>query len=526
MTTQALEIAPRQAMTPEEIQLPLGDYYVHELGALEEWRDHHHFYDPRSELRLETHPVRVCRILDDFARGLIGEDVHRAALLHDIGQRANSRSNSHTAKEVLYNYCSAVSKQTPSFLQEDANQRWIYVSTLLSDLDKVESASEAYREDLEYPSALRKILDGNAKPQKPEDWLHESRLADPTKMAELLDSVNLESVLIKAAEMLDNLQQPHPTKNRAVLQDIHEAESFYAPLCEILGFDGLAMAIRSEASCLRLAKSGNGRFVQQAEEELANHNPAHAAALVEQLLHSIFAGPGADRDAVIAERVIGESHEHGIVLGEAYLDHELENRVIWRVKSVGSLALKIFQSANQQIPGDIIGITLVAKDTDDVASLYETLVRSTVDNAHLAPVPAPSRSEAYSVQGSDTFRSSVLGRIATRGLVTVSEIESKPKSNGYNVAKVTVQYQDPEGGSKPQKVEIQIQTADARTNGRIGPASHVIYKAKQCSRHIPPGVLADIRNRKSKLDPNSRFIVPGSATDGDKLRRAIASAVR
>ena len=46
-----------------------------------------------------------------------------------------------------------------------------------------------------------------------------------------------------------------------------EAESFYAPLCEVMGFDGLAASLRSQAHIIRLKGQGEHDLIEEIREQ-------------------------------------------------------------------------------------------------------------------------------------------------------------------------------------------------------------------------------------------------------------------
>ncbi len=424
------------------------------------------------EPRALDHPLRVAKILHDFAGTMLPQEAFEATLLHDVVERAEAKEGLQTknAKQVLLGYFDGMKGE------EDKS---IYVSSLLADMSLVEEAAETYRTAENEDPHLKEILSGNTTDQaiKVQHWMEKSRVINVETMHELLEQVNLESVLIKAAELLDNLTYV-PPKDRSLIQDIFEAESFYAPLCEILGFDGLSMALRDAAARNRSEKSGNTLIQAQALEMRDN---VIDAGSIDSVVEAIFG------DNALTAPVLGQLSDHGVRIDEVIASlNGAELAGVARVKSVGSLALKLARGAGER-PMDIVGMTFVANDVTEASIFFHALLArlKNIDVAQLQP--APSRKEAVHIRGDSSYISEY-----TKHMDPDIEVDEKPEEPGaYQVAKVTALF----FGVIP--VEIQVQTKDDRKNGRIGTASHTTFK--DGGTGLRTELLGSIYDRKRRL---------------------------
>lgn len=209
----SVELTPSQ-----KIAIDVTEKYVNETQ------------NERSEL------IEHARRTADLVHVFIGEDMPSkavdAALLHDIGDRVNGgdAKKKGPASAALVNYLT-----DPSIQEEEA----LYVVSILKDMVTIEDSATQYREDDEHKIGLNE--------NDPDFWSKQTPSIPLDAMFEISQNTNIESVLIKSCEILDNLRYPAKT-DLATMHDILEAESFYAPFCEILGYDGLAMEIRSYAT--------------------------------------------------------------------------------------------------------------------------------------------------------------------------------------------------------------------------------------------------------------------------------------
>ena len=146
----------------------------------------------------------------------------------------------------------------------------------------------------------------------------------------------------------------------------YKSEALLAPLCEIIGFDGLAMALRSKVICLQLRNTGQGHFVDLAERILSEFgvlgttdtdNPDHVITaeernqnycnITEKILARMIGKT--DKSRGDSKLVLGQESNHNIVVGNGDCSYKwhTELRAVWRLKSVGSLARKLAEGAKK-----------------------------------------------------------------------------------------------------------------------------------------------------------------------------------
>jgi len=515
MTEYGHDIAPVGALDEAALLSTIGPAVTPALHALQGYGAVVH----EGSHRAVNHPMRVAAGLHDFANGLIDPRVYSVAVLHDLAQRVHDRDYGRNALRALNAYATddGVSKN-----------EWEYVSAHLGDLDVVEEYSESIRHAEHGGNVqLKEILRSKSSSEVSIPiwmWNADSDLTSPAQMLELLDRVNLASVLTKGAEMLDNLMYPS-RKDGAILQDIFDAESFYAPLSEITGFDGLAMALRGKAARIRLERSGNIGVLHEAQTQLdALGSREFVARAIGGMFTELVGGDS------IVEHAVENKAQHQVTIGESLLQHPSLGatetmRAVWRLKTLGSLAMKLARGKSAY---DLVGITLMAEDTDQLASVYRMLADKVAAGMENGTVNASGEIKPFDVRGDSTFLEKVLGtagsECALPGAVAVME---KPTGD-YEVAKMTFLYKVIDGGvTRHFPVEIQLQTEEARTRSRIGTASHIAYKA---ARGGPEGerpafeveLLAKIRERKSQL--RAPQLAEESVVRGAALRRLVSKS--
>lgn len=473
--------------------------------------------DGRLSQRAYEHPINVANLLHDLMGLELERSVYDAAALHDLAQVATSEgAGKASAVQALREYSQKVAGE---YVESDSGFRcpkWDYMSTLLSDMDEIEECSQLGRqietEHVIVSDLLQSKIEG---PVPQEAWSEPSGLVDLTKIENLLQNVNLESALVKAAEMLDNLRNPAPSE-RSVLQDVFDAESFYAPLCEAMGFDGLSMALRSEAAIIRLRRGGHEDVLEEAETMLAGLSDreqvlSDVSGLFQHLLDGVTTVETPLRDASGHGIKLGNVALHALGIGESNTDP----RAHWRVKTLGSLAVKLAKTGEK--PADVLGVTIVVGDLEELAVTYKGLVECIRANKVVKERPASSRSQAYSIQGAPEYITTVAQELYETGVVNKGDVEEVPKDNGHQVAKATFVYRPHVVDRRRPKVEIpielQIQTAEDWLASRIGSAAHLLYKAGAIGDHT---VIAAIQKRREHLKAPS--LNPRSLDRGAQFR--------
>ena len=196
-------------------------------------------------------------------------------------------------------------------------------------------------------------------------WQQPMNMLDLDDLLDAGDSVGLSTIFMESVNTLNKLNNTRYDTSEAY-ELAYKSEALLAPLCEIIGFDGLAMALRSKVTCLQLRNTGQGHFVDLAERILSEFgvlgttdtdNPDHIITAEERnqnyckitekiLAHMIGK---TDKSGGDSKLVLGQESNHNIVVGNGNCSYEwhTELRAVWRLKSVGSLARKLAEAAKK-----------------------------------------------------------------------------------------------------------------------------------------------------------------------------------
>lgn len=462
--------------------------------------------DERDEFA--KHARRTEDLVQVFAGDYMPSKAIDAVLLHDIGDRATGGD----ARRIEAASAAFVEYLTSPEVGEKEGE---YVVSLIKDMTTIEDTATQYREMGEPELHLR---EGD-----PNIWSKETPAIPLDDMFTLSKNVNIESVIIKSCEMLDNLHHPAKT-DLAVMHDIFEAESFYAPVCEVLGYDGLAMELRSYAQQIRLVNQGHEDLVVNVKRfchEMRRLGP-------ESVLSKLAPVENFNVSRVVNQpRYIDEASDvpyESVDLGEFALD--LDGRLLagnWRIKSVGSLANKIISSDQKEMPMDVMGVTVISEDTDTVASDFSTVVRHTVESSSLTPKNAPSKEHPFIVQGDTEYINAVCARMSEElGEDFVNEhVQKINKENGYRVSKFTCL------GDDSMPIEMQFVTKEDRKEGRVGEWAHIFHKQRANGIEYSDEELAiyasqlkQIHERKKhmKVGDESLMVNPRSLIQGRRTK--------
>jgi hypothetical protein len=315
--------------------------------------------------------------------------------------------------------------------------------------------------------------------KNPRAWdLSEQAIIDVNKLFTLADNINLESLLIRAAQNLAYMRQlisdpENIDKSVRILRIAAETESLLAPVMEIIGFHKMAMELNDLCIQIRLHNSGN----------------SHVLAAAKHFLDTIPSGESLNQEATkIIQDLFGYNYHEdvtGIADSEIFMRQGLIEpdtmpdktlRLMLRRKTLGSTAKKLVQFNTlgyQGVPMDILGTTIIAEDESQIPALFSrALLGVTADPAYRLQ-PSPSRPHAIHVQGTDDF----LSRLPLSAIEKQVGPGWKPKpSDGFQVAKITFYY-----GDIP--CEVQVITEAGRVENNLGErTSHVSYKARKSAR--------------------------------------------
>lgn len=466
----------------------------------------------QNEIATKTRDMQLTNtLIDDFCDNYINKSVYSAAMLGPVIDEVGNPDLTDKAQHALHTYVEGT-----QHTDEDA----AYVLGLLSDRSEIEDFWRTTVSDMyENQPELRDELLTDASTQLPTDvWQTRAKLVMPARTYELLNSVNIESLLIGSVETLVNLGPDKVGKDSKTLQQVYRAESFFAPLCEIIGFDGLAMALQSRAKILRATYTGREAHVAEAERII---NERGDAAQVDEDVQALFSTVFGEN---IHEQVIKHSSPHGIIIGEG-LATSKNLRVAWRLKSIGSLVDKLSDTDPAEFtPMDIIGATIITHNEEEVAERLTRVIERSHTDPNLKLVPTFDRTDAVHVKGPPEYIDTVrvgLGFIsieAMKRFVDVKEVAPE----AHRISKVTLIHS--REGRPDLRAEIQLTTKTDRIEARIGSAAHLLYKFAGSSEETPdPAYLAAIHARKNELTLRRVYLVPASANRAANLYRDLSN---
>lgn len=461
---------------------------------------------------------RVRDYIDIFAGDVMSPEAAHAGILYEIKKEENSNiENAVVSATALMEY------YTYPNTHEDAAS---YTAALLNDMEYMDNYATYYRNN--------------------DAWRKTSAPIDIKEMGRLSDEVNIESIIIKSCIVLDKLVEPVREVEESgdlsrlddkVLKNITEAEIFYGPLCEVFGFDGLAMDLRSQSHVLRLLKNGKLEDVAKVREYCNSMREIGPQAVLSNIVEGNFAVFNAVKDVDCIHDYDSEIPYSSIQLGEFVTDFgnfwsgkEGDHMLTagnWRLKSVGSLANKIQNSEKRGFPMDVMGFTFILKDEEELADVFACVIEKVILSENLECVPAPSKENWVFVQGDDNFRRLIRKRFSYDFIQ--KNIQVMEKDVHYRVAKLTCILLDEEK-NRQMPVEIQFLTKEDRKNARTGTAAHIIYKAQSegifysaDDRERASKILTKMYNRKthmydsvSTLEANTESLIRGTG-DMDRV---------
>ena len=360
-----------------------------------------------------------------------------------------------------------------------------YSACLLADMVEIEQNAAHHRKLMakiaeeesndDYREAYSLIAERYMGKVSPDQWRVAQPLLDLDHMRMGMDKVNIEAFIIKGAEIMDNLQYPSSKRESAVLQDVLEAESFYAPILEAMGYEAFAAELRSVAKVRRLIGQGKEDLVKSAKET----QDRILQVGMDKIADKIFGvNDGTINYAIRKDEDSGEYSTH---MGEFAADTKYGNMVAgnWRIKTVGSLADKLKGGDGIM---DIVGMMVISRDRETTACDFAHFIADRLKE--FRPVCARSKNRPVYIQGTKEYVDAVeqnlreLGVGSDEYLVKI-DTDEKREQRGYSIyeiSKVTfaVDIDDVE-----VPVEIQFITKDERRRARTGEVSHIAYKYLQ-----------------------------------------------
>ena len=432
----------------------------------------------------KDHAYRVYKIVKAYTGDDLPPEAASLSLIHDVADRMfNKKSTKYNdvwardAADALYEF------------MDDENisrDQLKYSACLLADMAEIEQNAAHHRKLMakiaeeesneDYREIYSLVAERHMGKVSPEQWAIAQPLLDLDHMRLEMDKVNIEAFIIKGAEIMDNLQHPSSKRESAVLQDVLEAESFYAPILEAMGYEAFAAELRSVAKVRRLIGQGKEDLAKKSAKETQDRV---LQVGMDKIADKIFGV----NDGIInyAIRKDEDSGEYSTHMGEFAADTEYGNMVAgnWRIKTVGSLADKLKGGDGIM---DIVGMMVISRDRETTACDFAHFIADRLKE--FRPVCARSKNRPVYIQGTKEYVDAVeqnlreLGVGSDEYLVKI-DTDEKCEQRGYSiyeVSKVTfaVDIDDVE-----IPVEIQFITKDERRRARTEEVSHLVYKYLQ-----------------------------------------------
>ncbi|MDR0955529.1 MAG: hypothetical protein LBM73_00190 [Candidatus Nomurabacteria bacterium] len=328
-------------------------------------------------------------------------------------------------------------------------------------------------------------------------WKIEPSIVKPSTLRDEITQVNIESILLAAVQTLSDLQIKRKGEylSQQTFMLVRKAESYLAPLCELIENDGLAMALNSAAARARLAATGNKGYVDKAKAVYAGIGDHE---IFEQEMESAIESLC---DESLHSSTVDYNSQHRTLIGRSLcMINGVEMVAKYRRKSLGQLARKI-RRLGGKLPMDICGITFVIQDSDDFAKIFSDIVKKADLNDRFQFSPTPRRNEALHIRGRDIFRSQIMQRLDNSGLN--HDIQQQP-DDSLELAKFTALFDG-------IPMEIQVVTKTMARAMRLGLIAHIGYKVDQPITLADVLAMEEINQRASEIGTGQLF---GSTVDG------------
>lgn len=462
------EIIPAEEVFHESCRKVLDGYISCTEGEREDFKDH---------------AYRVYKIVKAYTSDDLPPEAASLSLIHDVADRMfNKKSTKYNdtwarnATDVLY-----------EFMDDEniSHDQLKYSACLLADMVEIEQNAAHHRKLMakiaeeesndDYREAYSLVAERYVGKVSPDQWRVAQPLLDLDHMRMGMDKVNIEAFIIKGAEIMDNLQYPSSKRESAVLQDVLEAESFYAPILEAMGYEAFAAELRSVAKVRRLIGQGKEDLVKSAKE-------------IQDRVLQVGMGKIADKifgvnDGTInyAIRKDEDSGEYSTHMGEFAADTKYGNMVAgnWRIKTVGSLADKLKGGDGIM---DIVGMMVISRDRETTACDFAHFIADRLKE--FRPVCARSKNRPVYIQGTKEYVDAVeqnlreLGVGSDEYLVKI-DTDEKREQRGYSIYEISKVTFAVDVDDVEVPVEIQFITKDERRRARTGEVSHIAYKYLQ-----------------------------------------------
>ena len=462
------EIIPAEEVFHESCRKVLDDYISCTEGEREDFKDH---------------AYRVHKIVKAYTGDDLPPEAASLSLIHDVADRMFNKESTKYNDTWARNAADALYE----FMDDEniSHDQLKYSACLLADMVEIEQNAAHHRKLMakiaeeesndDYREAYSLVAERYVGKVSPDQWRVAQPLLDLDHMRMGMDKVNIEAFIIKGAEIMDNLQYPSSKRESAVLQDVLEAESFYAPILEAMGYEAFAAELRSVAKVRRLIGQGKEDLVKSAKEI----QDRVLQVGMDKIADKIFGvNDGTINYAIRKDEDSGEYSTH---MGEFAADTKYGNMVAgnWRIKTVGSLADKLKGGDGIM---DIVGMMVISRDRETTACDFAHFIADRLKE--FRPVCARSKNRPVYIQGTKEYVDAVeqnlreLGVGSDEYLVKIDTNE-KREQRGYSIYEISKVTFAVDVDDVEVPVEIQFITKDERRRARTGEVSHIAYKYLQ-----------------------------------------------
>ena len=462
------EIIPAEEVFHESCRKVLDSYISCTEGEREDFKEH---------------AYRVHKIVKAYTGDDLPPEAASLSLIHDVADRMFNKESTKYNDVWARNAADALYE----FMDDEniSHDQLKYSACLLADMAKIEQSAAHHRKLMakiaeeesndDYRETYSLVAERYTGKVSPDQWRVAQPLLDFNHMGMEMDKVNIEAFIIKGAEIMDNLQHPSSERESAVLQDVLEAESFYAPILEAMGYEAFAAELRSVAKVRRLIGQGKEDLVKSAKET----QDRILQVGMDKIADKIFGvNDGTINYAIRKDEDSGEYSTH---MGEFAADTKYGNMVAgnWRIKTVGSLADKLKGGDGIM---DIVGMMVISRDRETTACDFAHFIADRLKE--FRPVCARSKNRPIYIQGTKEYVDIVeqnlreLGVGSDEYLVKI-DTDEKCKQRGYSIYEVSKVTFAVDIDNVEIPVEIQFLTKDERRRSRKEELAHLIYKYLQ-----------------------------------------------
>lgn len=462
------EIIPAEEVFHESCRKVLDSYISCTEGEREDFKEH---------------AYRVHKIVKAYTGDDLPPEAASLSLIHDVADRMFNKESTKYNDTWARNATDALYE----FMDDEniSHDQLKYSACLLADMVEIEQNAAHHRKLMakiaeeesndDYREAYSLIVERYMGKVSPDQWRVAQPLLDLDHMRMGMDKVNIEAFIIKGAEIMDNLQYPSSKRESAVLQDVLEAESFYAPILEAMGYEAFAAELRSVAKVRRLIGQGKEDLVKSAKEI----QDRVLQVGMDKIADKIFGvNDGTINYAIRKDEDSGEYSTH---MGEFAADTKYGNMVAgnWRIKTVGSLADKLKGGDGIM---DIVGMMVISRDRETTACDFAHFIADRLKE--FRPVCARSKNRPVYIQGTKEYVDAVehnlreLGVGSDEYLVKI-DTDEKREQRGYSIYEISKVTFAVDVDDVEVPVEIQFITKDERRRARTGEVSHIAYKYLQ-----------------------------------------------